>query len=428
MKRIRTTQKVDAVRDAATTVWLKGPGSAAPAGAPDEERVSRASGAAEGAPPSLTGGERVAGESSAQPAAGGGPKFRLSLVERLVVTATGQVKGILRRHGVSGDTAFVDWINFTVDSTAFEWDDKGCDLSEDKLILDASLRLEGIFGFGITKQLPNGRNFYHRAYEVGGTFGFLAIGGQRGTVMVSISGQGLAAAMPWWENRLHGWLTSLPEGKRAKLTRIDVAHDLYNGEYTVDKAYQDYSDGGASCNGRLPGCEHRGDWHKPSGAGRTFYIAKRTNGKFARVYEKGKQLGDESSPWVRIEVEFKSVDRILPFDILLNPGQYLAGAYPMFEWIKSTQERIATIKKAVQTTYKGAVVTVKRQFGKVLGFMREMEESADAVLELVAVRGQIPARFKAAAPTVEDAGEPVHRQEKVKLPVDLLIDRTVAAW
>lgn len=350
------------------------------------------------------------------------------MIERLVITATGQVKGILRRHGVAGDTAFVDWVNFTVDASAFEWDDKSCDLSEEKLILDASLRLEGIFGFGITKQLPNGRNFYHRAYEVGGTFGFLAIGGQRGTVMVSISGQGLAAALPGWENRLHAWLTSLPEGKRARLTRIDVAHDLYNGEYTVDKAYADYSDGGASCNGRLPGCEHRGDWHRPSGAGRTFYISKRTNGKFARVYEKGKQLGDETSPWVRIEVEFKSVDRILPFDLLLKPGQYLAGAYPMFEFISATQKRIETIKKSVEATYNSTVKWLRRQCGTALGFVREMEDSAEAVLDLVAVKGRIPHRFKSAAPALEDAGEPVHRQEKVSLPVDMLIDMTVAAF
>lgn len=424
---MKTTQKSDRARERATTIWAKGQVTAAPLGAPGEERDSRASGAADGAPPSLTGGERVAGEAKGSQAGVGGLKFR-SLIERLVITATGQVKGILRRHGVAGDAAFVDWINFTVDVSAFEWDDKQVDLSEEQMILDASLRLEGIFGFGITKQLPNGRNFYHRAYEVGGTFGFLAVGGQRDTAMVSISGQGLAAALPGWENRLHAWLTSLPEGKRAKLTRIDVAHDLYDGEYTVDKAYEDYAEGGASCSGREPCCEHRGDWHKPNGSGRTFYISKRTNGKFARVYEKGKQLGDASSAWVRIEVEFKSVDRILPFDLLLRPGQYLAGAYPMFEFVSATQKRIETIKKSVEATYNSTCVWLKRQCGTALGFVREMHDTADEVMELLAVRGRIPARFKAAGPSLEDAGEPVHRQEKFKPSVDTLVDMTVAAW
>ena len=36
------------------------------------------------------------------------------------------------------------------------------------------------------------------------------------------------------------------------------------------------------------------------------YIGKRTSSKFCRVYEKGKQLGDQNSLCTRVELEFKS--------------------------------------------------------------------------------------------------------------------------
>ena len=111
--------------------------------APCDEGASRKAGGGS-PPPLLTGGERVAGEAQGVKKPGGSKTLRPSLVERLVMTATGEVKLTLRRHGVSGDTAFLDWINFTVDASAFEWDQNSCDLSEDKLILDASVRLEGI--------------------------------------------------------------------------------------------------------------------------------------------------------------------------------------------------------------------------------------------------------------------------------------------
>ena len=396
--------------------------------APCEGRASRKGGSRGDAPPSLTGGERVKGTSDTAKTEAVCLEIKPRLVERLVLTATGEVKLTLRRHGLAGDTAFVDWVNFTVDASAFEWDKTSVDCSEEQLVLDASLRLEGILGFGLTRQLPNGRNFYQRAYELGADgWGFLAIGGQRGTVMVSLSGSGCAAAREGWERRLHDWLQSVAGSGRARLTRVDAARDVFDGSYTVDQAKQDYVDGGADCMGRMPVCEQRGDWYRPNGSGRTFYIGKRTNGKFCRVYEKGKALGDAKSEWVRVEVEFKSVDRVLPFDLLLNPGQYLAGAYPMFEWIKDTACRIACVKNAVEATYKSTVVWLKRQCGKALAFVAEMEGGAQAALDLVGVKGRVPVRIDRAAPDISQAGVPVHKQERFVLPLDVRIDMSIAA-
>ena len=260
----------------------------------------------------------------------------------------------------------------------------------------------------------------------GADWGFLAIGGQRNTVMVSVSGTGLAAARDGWENRLHAFLS---QAKRARLTRVDVAHDCYSGEYTVDKARDDYRAGGADCSGRMPVCEERGDWYRPNGSGRTFYIGKRTNGKYARVYEKGKQLGDPSSEWTRVEVEFKSVDRVLPLDLLLLPGKYLAGAYPMFEWINAKAERIQTIKKALAAGYERCVTYARRQVGGALAFIAEMEGGVQQAFDLLRRDvGKVPAWVQKVVPTLDDAPQGLHDQARPGLPEGLVVERWVAAW
>lgn len=88
-----------------------------------------------------------------------------------------------------------------------------------------------------------------------------------------------------------------------------------------------------------------------------------------RVYEKGKQLGDFSSPWTRAEVEWRAQDRLIPYDILSNPGQYLAGAYPCLVFLEKVQSVIKTVAKAAQTTYETAVDNAKRLVGKTVNLM-----------------------------------------------------------
>ena len=48
------------------------------------------------------------------------------------------------------------------------------------------------------------------------------------------------AALPGWENRLHEFLSKCV---RPKITRVDVAHDFFNGEYTPDQAMLDHDNG-----------------------------------------------------------------------------------------------------------------------------------------------------------------------------------------
>jgi len=81
-------------------------------------------------------------------------------------------------------------------------------------------------------------------------FAVFAWGGesQRGRAMLDLSGSSCGCIGDWRMFRC--FLESLPE---ARLTRVDVAVDCLNGEYTVDQGVQWVQDGAFNCRGREPG-------------------------------------------------------------------------------------------------------------------------------------------------------------------------------
>lgn len=330
--------------------------------------------------------------------------------ERLV-WVDGEAKIVPARRGWGGDSAFVDWINFTVHDSTFSWKDG--DISDDKLILEASAQLQNIFGFGITRQRDRGANFYQKSYEItdsdGLLFGLVCIGGQRNTLLFSISGEGLAAALGGWESRLFDFLEN--DAKQPRITRIDVAYDDFEGEKLSAESMESAYDAGLFNNGgRNPDIELRGNWKNPNGKGRTIYVGSRANGKFFRGYEKGCQLGDPASKWFRAECEFKAVDRHIPHDILLRAGEYLAASYPALGWISERQERILTVQKTVQVSYDRTVNWLKHQCGAALNLMLQVEQDASKVLDLVIREGKIPRGVK--VPDFRSCSEFIHEHAK----------------
>jgi len=114
-----------------------------------------------------------------------------------------------------------------------------------------------------------------------------------------------------------------------RVTRLDVAYDLMDGQISIDSAEQAYYDGSFSGNGRPPKCvrvEEKTMGKKE--AGDTLYVGTRQGGKYLRIYEKGKQLGDPSSKWVRVEVEYNTNNkRIISPDALVQLDQAFSEAY-----------------------------------------------------------------------------------------------------
>lgn len=334
-----------------------------------------------------------------------------------------------QRRGHNGAAAFPDWIHLTIGK---ETCDQYADFlgSDEDRVLILSYRLERIFGFGITTKHKNGRNFYAESFGMGNEkeqWGYVCIGGQEETILIGLTGTGLAAAKPGWETRLVHWLEV--EAERPKLTRVDLAYDDFTAQHwNVEESEYQYHEGGFQCyHGTAPDAERIGvDWIRlekqaaqwvkavneqaagigpvrpddvPKGPafkrrGRTFAVGRRASGKYFRCYEKGRQLGDPMSNWVRIEVEFKAVERVLPFDMLLQPGKYLAGAYPCLNWISETQDRVQTHKKALEITLESSIQFVHKQAGQHINVLLEAL-GVDGFVEKVRREG-IPKRFKVA--------------------------------
>ena len=316
--------------------------------------------------------------------------------EQVVLCSDGQVRLQPLRRSTAPDAAFIDQISFTFDENAVsDWFGQRL-VTDDQHIRIISQLCESVFGFGITEECNRGMNFYQKSWKLGiddALYGHVSFGGQKETVLIQITGVGAMAAHDGWEQRLYKFLSA---AHRAKITRVDLARDFLNGEYTVDMANEAFDQGAFCAGGRWPSIEHHGNWKRPDGAGRTLYLGKRKSGKFTRIYEKGKQLGDKESPWTRLEVEFKSIDRIVPFDVLLYPGEYLAAAYPALVFLSETPTRIETHLKRIELTYDKAIHHARLQVGRLLNFMTEQAglAAAEIVEQLSRPKAGYPKRLK----------------------------------
>lgn len=152
--------------------------------------------------------------------------------------------------------------------------------------------------------------------HLGQQCGSIAVGGNRDTVSLILTGQACQRIdMRQLADALHGF--------DHKITRIDAAWDDFAGRFgTPEHCALSYKAGGfapergpRSTKGLL--YDDLG-----TGTGRTFQLGNRT-GRLLRVYEKGKQLGDVDSPWVRYEVQMMGTEFTLTLDNLVNPGALL---------------------------------------------------------------------------------------------------------
>lgn len=226
--------------------------------------------------------------------------------EKVEMLARGKnrVKVFLRplpHSSASPHVAHIDWFAFTVTPP----------VNESPLWLINTLKellpLKAITATG------KGWNGYKQRHNLLGenetALGLLAFGGdsQRGGLHVELTGQACSLIRDWQAVRAWG------EFHNASITRIDLAHDdLFGQELTVPLALEWHEGGKFSFRARPPKAKLIDDLG--TGDGKTLYIGERANGKQLRIYEKGKQLGDPESPWVRVEVELRNKRRLIPWD------------------------------------------------------------------------------------------------------------------
>lgn len=338
---------------------------------------------------------------------GRNPNFRVKVAEKLlsmekqalattdtIIISGKKPKYVTIKQPQNGHIAFIDWCNFTFDVSTIhpkykrdgQDDDQYMSLCQ-SAVADLNEYLLGIFGknFVVTEQNQTGRNFYKYSFNIGDGLGLVCIGGQRDSVLIMLTGRGCALARLGWEQQLHYFLAK--KAIKPKITRIDLAHDDIKGEYLCVHALNKLETaGGFHCGGSRPEVGLLGNWKQsdPYNKGLTLAIGNRSSGKYARFYQKGKKEGDKESLWTRAEIEFKSTDRVIPFDVLLNPSSYFMGAYPCFAVLfkHETSERIQTNTKTSEVNLQHAFDWIKKQTGKYMSFFRTFMNDTE-ILEII---------------------------------------------
>ncbi|MGP4120862.1 replication initiation factor domain-containing protein [Psychrobacter aquimaris] len=319
----------------------------------------------------------------------------ISKTETIVLTGKNN-KPVYKSVAVpcNGQEFFIDWLNMTADISTIGQKYRRTHEDEEQYMTlcqsaaaEISTHLVRMLGkrYSITAQNQTGRNFYKYSFVIGENYGLVCIGGQRDSFLIMLNGTGCALAPTGWQTYVHQWITR--KAIKGKITRIDLAHDDLNGDYlSVDAMDELETLGGFHCGGATPTVQHMGNWkhNDPYNKGRTLTIGNRSSGKYCRFYEKGKKEGDKESPWVRCEVEYKANDRVIPFDVLLNPSKYAMGSYPCFEglFLFESSERIKTNRKTAQVQLIHAFDWIKNQTGKYMSFFRTFLSDAE-ILQMI---------------------------------------------
>lgn len=270
---------------------------------------------------------------------------------------------VTRGESTPTHKAKVDWLNCTFKP--------GVMTIEDLIIKLSNIMRRPVSGVDEGKGLRGYSSSVALYAHVGSrkqSMGFIGFGGeaQAGTWMLSIPGAGCSLIDAWGEMR------DLLEELNAKITRLDLAVDFLQGEYTVDDAVSFYRAGKFTSSGRPPATSQAGDWLNERE--RTLYIGKAKNGKVLRAYEKGQQLGNRDSKWTRYEVQFGNRDRVIPLDALTERDKYFAGAYPVLsELIQSAAEKIPTKQTEGETTLAHLLYHARRTYGKAFDTMSDIE-------------------------------------------------------
>lgn len=328
----------------------------------------------------------------------------LSEKHSVFVVQKGKLVEQIIRRGKNGQKAFIDQLTFVMDKASFSKLIDRPELDDRQIVETASVWLKTIFGFAVSHDREKGANFYSSSYNIGdheNTYGIVCIGGglnasNETTVCFEFTATGIAAANDGWEQRLYEF-SNLPEVSGFRYTRVDLAHDFMSGEYSVDDALKAYKSGGFTNAITVPALRLEGsDWFNDTKKGRTLYVGTRQSSRMLRFYEKGKQLGDAESPWVRCELELRSRDLIIPLDIVLHAGDYLANQYPelirLFEQTENSDRRIKVKQRTLQAGIEHSIKYLRMQGSRAVNALLHLGIDWEDIRKVFDEKAGVPKR------------------------------------
>jgi len=175
------------------------------------------------------------------------------------------------------------------------------------------------------------------------------------------------------------------EMHKVRITRCDIAVDDVEGKHgNMLDVVEAYKKRQFARRGNQPSISQVGDWISDSSPkGRTLYVGARTGSAMMRIYEKGKELGMSTSPWIRYELELKAVDYVIPVSILSKPESFFLSLNAFNGRFKADFELAKMVKKQKlvdvlegEALWKHRVKYAKMQAGAVL-FEQLAKEGGD---------------------------------------------------
>lgn len=239
--------------------------------------------------------------------------------------------------------------------------------------------------------------------------GRVGSGSKAETICVSLSGAGCAL--------VKDWLCTVVQARRlhAHLSRVDVAFDDFEAQTFPDiREVNAWAlNGQFDVKGHKPGATRFMDDHH-KGAGSTVYVGSRGRKQLC-VYEKGKQLGDPQSPWIRCELRLWAADCIIPLDVLVTPGDYLRGAYALLaEKLPPVSTELAKperLHRAVKATAEASIRFLRQQCGPTLDLLiRSIGPDVWTLLHDRVLRSSVPRRFRGMARNLPELRNIVRQQ------------------
>jgi phage replication initiation protein len=288
----------------------------------------------------------------------------------------------------SKSVVFLDYLSFTLPENSVDG------YGHERIRAIARLLKDSLPEYSLYQRDVGLYGYTHSAeiYISGEGCGVIATGGNSGTTYVSLTGKATA----WIDSQAWAdWLDLVG----ARLSRVDLAHDDFDGKHTVDEVREAYLSGAFKNRGQNPSSSPVGPWDDPTkwGFGRTYYVGKRENGRMLRAYEKGKQLGDEASPWVRFEVEFRRTkDKPLVTDMLRDMKGYFLGSYRYLEWVsRAVAKKLDRVKEEMKLSFHALVDYARTAYGKLIHVMLTVYDDAPLIVDMLKVEG-VPKRLQSA--------------------------------
>ena len=298
-------------------------------------------------------------------------------------------------------TGLIDYLTFVIPEIEFQPADNS-EYDHEMLVDALNKFFVSNLNLVVQPKLRGGKNFYKDSWDITdkalNNVGFVAHGGNKETICISISGSGTKFIGSAGFRFIRDWLIRVG----GHISRIDIAHDCFQGEKTIEDALNWYKSGvfRSGKNGTLPSAKYLDDFG--SGSGRTLYVGNRKSGKLFRVYEKGKQLGDTTSLWTRFELELRSTDRHINPDILLYSGDYLSGSYECLGWISATQSHIKTQSKTAKITFAHLQKHCKQAYGRFLNVMFAVYDTPEEIVKQIIRDDGFPRRLSMMKETARD--------------------------